>query len=152
MGVSVMMLAKMIRYLSVSLLAAGCTVLSATPAVGQCRDSSKFSTIVREQMLSAAIGTDSASAYWRSVYQLDQVNSASQVTFIEDSTVCRAAADAMGALRQPSRDHTSFPLGMWVLAVGPTRYVVFDGQQHVAGSHYVTVFDHNFNYVDVIKL
>src|SRR5688500_18196472 len=117
------MLAKMVRYLCVSLLAAGCTVLAATPAVGQCRDSSGFSTTVRERMLSAATGTDSTSEYWRSVYKLDQVASASQVTFVEDTVVCRAAADAMGALREPPRDHTSFPLGMWVLAVGPTRYV-----------------------------
>lgn len=144
------MIVTKLRMVWIALFAAGCTTLSATPASGQCRSASELSAFIHESLTPIAMGSDSASVYWRSEYDLNKVDSASQVAFVADSATCSAAADAMGATYEPPRNHTDFPLGMWVLAVGPTRYVVFDGQKNTAGRFYVFVFDQNFTYLNLI--
>lgn len=149
------MIAVTIRTLLPGLLALGCVTLHAAPAAGQCRDSSdfsEFSALARERVVSIATGTDSTAAYFRSITELVPVATAAEVAYVSDSLVCRAAADAMGARDIPPKDHTAFPDGIWVLAAGPTRYVVFDGTQYAAGSYWLMVFDQNFNILGAIRM
>lgn len=143
--------AATIRHVLIAMSALGCATLSAAPSAGKCRVASGFSEGWRRDLIPIATGTDSVSVHFRSIYKLAKVDSAAQVVHVTDRTICRRAADALGALHQPPGNHTDYPLGVWVLALGPTRYVVFDGRQHAAGSLHLVVFDQQFNQIGLIR-
>ncbi len=112
-----------------------------TIAAAQCLPSTAASELVERMVTPVARGTDSTSVKYRQYYRLVHVPPTEEIEYVSDSTVCGTAAAALAAGSDPS---VMFPRGVWVLKVGPSRYIVFDFEQIVAGHMLLDVFDSNF--------
>jgi len=113
-------------------------------ASSTCSAEWTYTANFRNHIVGIVTGVDSASAASRAAFQLPAV-SASDVYFVTDSTVCTRAAAAFTA--EVTRDRSTAGGSLWVLRVGPTRYIVFDHKQQSGEflDHYI--FDSSFNYL-----
>lgn len=69
--------------------------------------------------------------------------SADSVTLVSDAQVCDSAARARAARLGPGSPVES----VWVIAVGPTRYVVFSERTRAKGQIIFSVFDTAFTWL-----
>lgn len=70
------------------------------------------------------------------------------VAFVSDSLTCTAAAIAWAPLVSP----TAPVEPVWVLAIGPTRYLVFDARRVTTGALVGAIFDAAFVWVTDVLL
>lgn len=116
---------------------------SARGATG-CSAEWAYTTTFRNHVVSIVTGTDTASASNRTAFNLPAV-AATEVYFVTDSTTCAQAATAFG--REVALANGTPGPGLWVLRVGPTRYIVFDHRQASGEFLDQYVFDASFNYL-----
>ena len=118
-----------------------CIIHVPAPLASQCLPASGLSSRVEQLLTPIARDSDSTSAELRRIYGLVHVTATQEIAYVSDSALCRTAAIALGGIEQPPVD---YPVGVWVLKVGPTRYVVFDGTQYGAGDRHLIIFDSSF--------
>jgi len=110
---------------------------------GSCLGSDPFVSNFKKNIVSAVTAADSAT---RNAFKLPAV-SASSVSLVTTDSICALAALAFHAAIGIAGE----PVGpVWVLQVGPTRYVVFDGKHEIAGREHQVVLDANFQYLVTI--
>jgi hypothetical protein len=110
-----------------------------------CGNPNGFAQEFRSYVVDVMTSTDSGFVAERQDWQLPSVDS-SQITFVADSATCDRAAIAH-ALRIGG-DTASRPK-VFVLGVGNTRYIVFNGGR-VGESFLYYVFDSSFTYLSMI--
>jgi hypothetical protein len=109
-----------------------------------CRAVDGFATDLRAYVIDVTTGTDSLSAATRSAWNVPSISDTTQVVFVSDTTACTQAAIAHA--RAEKRD-TLNPPAVYLLAVGSTRYVAFNGAR--AGEFLVSyVLDAQFNVLE----
>ena len=79
---------------------------------------------------------------WRANVQLP-LTTDSLVSFVTSDSVCTAAANAVAQTYGPGVS----PQPVWVIAVGPSRYVVFDKKRGSAKRLLAGVFDSTFTWL-----
>ncbi len=138
----------MAKFLSL-ILGVGIEIIVALPAAGQgatCLAANAYSDHVMQNAASVASGADSVSARLRTAFHLPAVGT-DQVTLVATDSICALAAAAFfGSFS--SDNGTARPV--WVLKVGTSRYIVFDGQHQVGGRDIQVVLDEDFNYLAAI--
>lgn len=110
-----------------------------------CMPASGFADGFRSYVVQLTMSSDSVDQALRVKAQLPAIADTAQILFITDSAVCTQAAAAHALAEQQSGD----PRPVYVLKVGRTRYVVFNGAP--AGeflSYYI--FDENFALLDAL--
>jgi hypothetical protein len=136
---------------TLALSAAIALVAIAPPAGGQALTPCAPTTADAAQAALAGLqalasGLTRADSSFRALVGIPQM-SATSVSFVASETVCGEAARAWAALVGP--DAAVRPV--WVIAVGPTRYYVFDVRRRTVGGTVVTIFDETFaRIVDVL--
>jgi hypothetical protein len=88
------------------------------------------------------VGADPEEARWRGAAKLPLTDS-SAVTLVVSDSICTVAANAVAHFSGTSG--TVYPV--WVIAVGPTRYIVFNLERTSAGRRLAAVFDTNFTWL-----
>lgn len=115
-----------------------------TPA-SSCRATDDFASEYRDFVVGVDTGTDSESVALRQAWNIPAVQP-SEIVFISDSATCTSAARAHAVQVQGD---TLNPPSVWVLRVGSTRYIVFNGSR--AGEYLLYfVFDAAFQYLETI--
>ena len=117
--------------------------LDFTPTVA-CRTVDRFADGVRSYVMDVTSGADSISGSLRIAFNLPQITDTTQISFVSDSTACTRAAKAHALAEQGD---TLNPPPVYLLGVGPARFVAFNGAR--AGEflvHYV--LDQNFNVLE----
>jgi hypothetical protein len=110
-----------------------------------CLATDDFANEYRDYVLEVDTGTDVESVRLREGWNIPAVQP-SEIAFVSDSATCAAAAVAHAVKVQ---EDTVNPPSVWVLRVGTTRYIVFNG--HRAGEFLVYfVFDTAFQYLETI--
>jgi hypothetical protein len=94
-----------------------------------------------------ASGTISGDSLWRAMVGIPKMDS-TLVAFVSDSLTCTAAANAWAPLVGPAAPVEP----VWVLAIGPTRYLVFDVRRPTKGYLVGAIFDAGFVWVTDILL
>jgi len=120
------------------------TEASGTIARGSCRVVDGYASDLRLYVVQVATGTDSASAATRAAWNIPAIADSSQIRFVSDSTQCTRAAHAHAIAE---RADTLNPPPVYLLRVGSTRYVAYNGAR--AGEflvHYV--LDDQFNVLE----
>src|SRR5690242_16462697 len=106
-----------------------------------CRAADGFANDLRSYVIDVTTGTDSLSAATRSAWNVPFISDTIRVLFVTDTTACTRAAIAHA--RAQRRDALN-PPPVFLLAVGSTRYVAFNGAR--AGEFFVHyVLDAQFN-------
>ena len=77
---------------------------------------------------------------WRANAQVPLTSDVSNITLVASDSICTVAANAFAQL---SGSYTT-PHAVWVIAVGPTRYIVFDKARTSARRLLGAVFDTTF--------
>ena len=131
-----------LRLLITALCAAGVSLAPSGLSAQGCAPSWSYSEAFRDRIVSIVTATDSGSARVRQAYSLPAVASAA-VVFQTDSAVC---AQAIAAFSAEVARYGGTPGSVWVLKVGPTRYIVFDHKQKTGEFYDHMVFDENFVY------
>jgi hypothetical protein len=85
--------------------------------------------------------TSGENATWRTNARLPSTP-ASAVTFVTSDSLCTVAANLTAAMEPSIPVHP-----VWVMAIGPTRYVVFDKERTSAGRLLVAIYDAAFNWL-----
>lgn len=108
-----------------------------------CMPASAWADDVRGYIVRLSTSSDSVDQALRDSTKLPAISDSTQISFVTDSTVCATAAVAHAQAAQQSGS----PLDVYVLRVGPTRYVVFNGQ---TSGEFLTyyVFDEQFTLLD----
>lgn len=105
-----------------------------------CMPPSGYADDFRSYIVTLATSTDSVDQAVRTSNDIPAISDTTQIAFVTDSTVCATAAAAHAQAAQQS----GAPLPVYVLRVGPTRYIVFNGQS--AGEFFTYyVFDDRFS-------
>lgn len=125
---------------SLLLVALGARVEAQTIACAPASDSD--AQLFLSGVSDLASQADTTSKLWRSSAQLPQVPAAT-VVFAATDSVCTRAANAAATLRGAGAQ----PYPVWVIAVGPDRYVVFDKERKSAGRLLAAVFDTTFTWL-----
>lgn len=106
-----------------------------------CRATDGFATDLRSYVIDITTGADSLSEAHRTAFNLPAIKETTQVFFVTDLGGCTKAAKAHA---MAERQDTLYPPPVYLLAVGPTRFVAYNGAR--AGEflvHYV--LDAKFN-------
>jgi hypothetical protein len=134
--------------LVLAVIARPASAQSPTPTPPGCR-SQRWSGTENAQawITSIVTGTDSTSQAQRSAFNLPAV-AASEVAYETDPTVCIAV---VAAFRTAVSRHGGAAGGAWVLRVGTTRFIVFDGKQRTGEFEDHYVFDEQLRYLGTIS-
>jgi hypothetical protein len=95
------------------------------------------------------LATDSSSTarVWQGVAKVPQTTAPS-ITLVTSDSICAVAAAAFATLSGPDTPVAS----VWVIAVGPTRYLVFDQRRRSAGKRIGAIFDQGMNWLADVAL
>lgn len=85
--------------------------------------------------------TSTSRAGWRAAAHLP-LTPASAVTFVTSDSICTVAANLTAQMEPNVPVHA-----VWVLAIGPTRYMVFDKERRSVGRRLVAIYDAAFNWL-----
>jgi hypothetical protein len=103
--------------------AAGAHGLHIPSSVG-CRAVDGFAADLRAYVIDVTTGADSLSAATRSAWNVPSISDTTQVVFVRDTIACTLAAIAHA---RAEKQDTLNPPPVYLLAVGSTRYVAFNG-------------------------
>ena len=113
------------------------------PTVG-CRAVDGYATDLRSYVIEVTTGTDSSSAAMRSAWNVPFISDTTRVAFVSDTTACTRAAIAHA---RAERQGPLNPPPVYLLAIGSTRYVAYNGAR--AGEFFVHyVLDAQFNVLE----
>ena len=111
-----------------------------------CRSSVGFADDFRSYVVEVAMGTDTESAELRTGWDIPRVSDPTQVSFVPDSIACDKAARAHAVAAQQDTLH---PYPVWLLEVGKSRFIAFNGAKTGEFLTYF-VFDQKFKLVSAI--
>jgi hypothetical protein len=112
-----------------------------------CLSATPYTVHITAYLAQLMTRTDSIGSRARTGFNLPLV-SPSAITFVVSDSICTAAANALvDAAGEPNE----VPGPVWVLKVGTTRYIVFDGKHLVGDRDQQVVLDENLNFLVTIS-
>jgi hypothetical protein len=132
-----------LRHVLLSVALVVCVSSRASAQTVPCAPSSDdYAQFFRSSVAASMVGSDPEDAEWRASAKLPLTDS-SAVTLVVSDSICTAAANAIAQFSGAS----GTPYPVWVIAVGPTRYIVFNLERTSAGRRLAAVFDTNFTWL-----
>jgi hypothetical protein len=129
-----------LRYLlTIAALFMNPSTVAASQTISCASSSDDYARGMLSGVMGFASGSDADDALWRSHADIP-LTAAASIAFVTSDSVCTAAANALAKLSTP----VTSPHSVWVIAVGPTRYVVFDKERASARRLLAAVFDSSF--------
>jgi hypothetical protein len=107
---------------------------------------SVYASVVLSGVKGLASGTAASDSAWRGAAQVPHTRMGA-VHMVVDPAVCEAASNALAALPNQPAAHA-----VWVVSIGPTRYLVFDVQRASAGKKLAAVFDAKMQWLADVTL
>ena len=133
--------------LSVLVLAAAKPRVPST-SLPPCATSSPVSEETIGWVKKLVTATDAESMTKRATYQLPAV-AEKEVALVSDGATCEKATAAFNKI--PGGDPAGSPQPLWVIKVGPTRYMVVQKASQEGAQPKRAVFNENFEYLTMVK-
>jgi hypothetical protein len=114
-----------------------------------CRPMESVSHQMKDFVAKLIVSTDPSVVAMRDSVSLPK-GVASDVVVVSDTTVCSAAAGAYARTGPATRFRVVYPV--WVMKVGPKRYVVFNPDKAPGNLLDLVVFDDKFRYKATIAI
>jgi hypothetical protein len=127
------------HFLCSAVLLVGVNTVAAAQTISCASSSDDYAQAMLSGITAFASGSDADDALWRSHANIP-LTAAASIAFVTSDSVCTAAANALAKLSTP----VTSPHSVWVIAVGPTRYIVFDKERASARRLLAAVFDSSF--------
>ena len=115
---------------------------------GACLASSPGVSQVRDAIANLVTSSDTLAVRYRAEKNLPVVKAA-RVTVVSDSATCARASFALARIRSDMDPH----FGAWVIRVGDTRYVAFNGRlRGLENSLLLVVYDAQFARLSTLEM